>query len=178
MKIVTLSGSLRAASSNGALLRAVGAVAPDGVEVLHYTGLGGLPHFNPDLDAPELAPPPAVAEFRALLASADGFVVSTPEYVHGLPGAFKNALDWIVSSGEFSKKPVLIINASSSGGQFAQAALVEILSTMEARVLADATVVAPRARREMTKSGEIADAAVLNAIKIGVQALISALSAQ
>ena len=51
------------------------------------------------------------AAFRKLLAWADGFVVSTPEYVHGLPGSFKNALDWIVSSGEFSKKPVLITHA-------------------------------------------------------------------
>jgi NAD(P)H-dependent FMN reductase len=133
-RIVGLSGSLRAGSSNAALVRAAFALVPPATETVLYEGVGNLPHFNPDLDKEGDVPPPAVAELRALLRSADGFIVSVPEYAHGLPGAFKNALDWLVSSGELAHKPVLVLNASA-GGQRAQANLIETLTVIEARVL-------------------------------------------
>src|SRR5271169_5001096 len=129
MKIVGISGSLRVGSSNAVLLWTTATLVPEGVEVAVFEGIGGLPHFSPDLDTD--APPLAVREFRALLAAADGFLVSTPEYAHGVPGSLKNALDWVVSSGELYHKPVLLINASPSGGEWAQASLAETLTTME-----------------------------------------------
>src|SRR5262245_29573197 len=111
MKIVALCGSLRAGSSNEALLRAAAELAPSEMEIVFYDGLAGLPHFNPDLDTDE--PPAPVRALRDLFGSADGFVVSCPEYAHGVPGSLKNALDWMVSSGELGGKPIVLIDSSS-----------------------------------------------------------------
>ena len=110
VRLLAISGSLRAASSNTAILRAMAEPTPNGVEVILYRGLAGLPHFNPDLDDDGV--PPAVADFRAQLRAADGASISSQEYAHGVPGAFKNGLDWVVASGEFVDKPVALINAS------------------------------------------------------------------
>src|SRR5215210_7667841 len=96
MKIIAISGSLRRQSSNAALLRAAAGVAPDGIQVVMYDGLGELPHFNPDLDEEGSEPPARVRELRELLIGADAVLISSPEYAHGVPGAFKNMLDWLV----------------------------------------------------------------------------------
>src|SRR5437764_1175741 len=98
VRILAISGSLRAVSSNTALLRAAAALAPEGVEVELYGGLGDLPHFNPDLDDPDHKDrePAAVTDLRARVRSADGLLIAAPEYAHGVPGAMKNALDWLV----------------------------------------------------------------------------------
>jgi chromate reductase len=98
MRILAISGSLRAASSNTALLRAAAALAPEGMEVVLYGGLGDLPHFNPDLEG---AAPPAVIDLWARVREADGLLIACPEYAHGVPGAMKNALDWLVGGDEF-----------------------------------------------------------------------------
>jgi NAD(P)H-dependent FMN reductase len=137
MRILTISGSLRTASSNTALLRAAAMVAPAGIEVELYDGLGELPHFNPDLDGETV--PLAVQDLRARVAHADGIVFSVPEYAHGVPGSLKNALDWLVGSNEFVNKPVALFNASARG-VYAQASLTETLTVMTARVLAGVTV--------------------------------------
>jgi chromate reductase len=131
MKIIAICGSLRAQSSNLALLRAATNL---GIDVQIYEGLGSLPHFNPDDDAEGATPPPAVAELRKLLAEADGILISSPEYAHGVPGSLKNALDWLVSDGALVDKPVALINASPIGGEFARDSLVETLRTMNWRV--------------------------------------------
>jgi hypothetical protein len=117
VRILAVSGSLRAASSNTALLGATRALAPEGVEITLYDGLATLPHFNPDLDDLDAGTaPPEVANFRALLEASDGVLISSPEYAHGVPGAMKNAIDWVVSSGEIYEKPVALFNASMPGG--------------------------------------------------------------
>jgi chromate reductase len=131
MKIIAICGSLRAQSSNLALLRAAAKIA---AEVQIYDGLGKLPHFNPDDDAEGATLPAAVAELRAMLEDADGILISSPEYAHGVPGALKNALDWLVSDGALVDKPVAVINASPVGGEFARDSLVETLRTMNWRV--------------------------------------------
>src|SRR4029450_8065808 len=95
-RILAVSGSLRARSSNTAALAAASRVAPDGVLVQLYDGLATLPHFNPDHDEEGAEPPAPVAGLRTLIAGADGVLLSTPEYAHGLPGVLKNALDWLV----------------------------------------------------------------------------------
>ncbi len=135
MKIIAICGSLRAQSSNRALLRAAAKLAPEGMEITIYEGLAGLPHFNPDDDEEGGTPPPAVAELRSLLAAADGILISSPEYAHGVPGALKNALDWLVSDGALVDKPIALISASPVGGQYAQASLVETLTIMNWRVM-------------------------------------------
>ena len=107
-----VSGSLRSASGNSTLVRALAAVAPGGVTIESFDALGELPHFNPDLDGDGATPPPAVARWREAIRAADGLVISCPEYAHGVPGAFKNALDWLVGSGELMAKPIALLNAS------------------------------------------------------------------
>jgi NAD(P)H-dependent FMN reductase len=134
VKIVAISGSLRKNSSNAALLRAAVRVAPPGVDLVLYDGLGDLPHFNPDLDEEGSTPPAPVAALRSLLIDADAIVISSPEYAHGVPGVLKNMLDWLVSTGELVGKPVALWNASPPRGAYAQASLLETLRTMNWRV--------------------------------------------
>jgi len=98
MKILALSGSLRTFSIKTALLKAAAALVPEQVKLIIYDGLGGLPPFNPDQDTE--IPHVAVARFRCQLRESSGVIISTPEYAHGLPGVLKNALDWLVASGE------------------------------------------------------------------------------
>src|SRR5438067_13314305 len=132
MRILAISGSLRRDSSNATLLRAAAMIAPSGIDIVAYDGLGGLPHFNPDLD--EGAPPDIVARFRAEVARADALMISSPEYAHGVPGTLKNALDWLVGGVEINGKPVALVNASARA-TYAQASLQETLSVMGARVI-------------------------------------------
>ena len=137
MRFLAISGSLRSASSNTTLLRVAAAVAPAPIEVQLYEGLGDLPHFNPDLDG-EVALP-AVADFRAQLQQSDAVLICSPEYAHGVPGVLKNALDWVVGSGELLGKPVALLNAKPSA-TFAQASLTETLMVMMAKIDPDASI--------------------------------------
>ena len=142
LRVLAVSGSLRARSINTAVLAAAQALAPDGLTVTIYDGLGSLPHFNPDLDT--ATPPIAVAAWRAAVDAAGAVLICTPEYAHGLPGGLKNALDWLVSHEPFLNKPVAILNARP-GADYVQAALRETLSAMNARLLHDASVTLPLA---------------------------------
>jgi chromate reductase, NAD(P)H dehydrogenase (quinone) len=173
LRILAISGSLRAGSSNLALLRAAAAVAPEGMEVIFYEEIGTLPHFNPDLDGEGSVPPPPVKTFRVLLGQVDGVLISSPEYAHGLPGSLKNALDWIVSSGELTDKPVVLINASASGGHRAQASLMQTLRVMGANVLVDASLVEPFVGKKLTPGGEL-DPGAARALRASLDGLVRA----
>ena len=122
MKILAISGSLRASSSNTVMLRAAAALAPSTVKFTLFDGIGNLPHFNPDIDGETVSP--FVTDFRAALHTADAVIFSVPEYAHGVPGVLKNALDWVVGSGELAGKPVALFNPSARG-TYAQASLSE-----------------------------------------------------
>lgn len=171
MRILAISGSLRAASSNTEVLRAAALLAPDGVEVALYGGLGGLPHFNPDLDGD--APPAPVRDLRARVQGADALLVCSPEYAHGVPGSLKNALDWMVGSGELMAKPVGLVNAAPRGWH-AQASLTETLTVMTAVVPADACVAVPLAGRGLDAAGIAADAELSAALRGALAALLRA----
>jgi chromate reductase len=143
LKLVAISGSLRAGSANTALLRAALDLAPPGVELQLYDEVGELPHFNPDL---ETAPGAAVARWQALLLGCDGVLIACPEYAHGVPGAFKNALDWVVGTAGIEGLPVALINTAPRAVH-AQAALAEIIATMGWFIVDDACVTIPVARK-------------------------------
>jgi chromate reductase len=136
MQFVALSGSLRAASYNSALLRALAQLAPDGIKVRLFDEMGALPLFNPDL---ETSDPPVVARLRQQLVAADAVVIASPEYAHGVSGVMKNALDWMVGNESFVNKPVAVLNASPRASH-AMAALRETLGTMSARLIDPACV--------------------------------------
>ncbi len=139
MKILAISGSLRRASLNTALLRAAVRIAPPGIEVTLYRGLGELPLFNPDLEATGPAP---VAALREQILASDALLIASPEYAHGVTGAIKNALDWMVGNESFVNKPVALLNASPRATH-AQAALRETVSTMSARLVEEACITVP-----------------------------------
>jgi chromate reductase len=167
--IVAICGSLREGSSNAALLRAAASVAPDGVRFVPYESLGELPHFSPDLDADGSTPPEPVQRLRELLIGADAILISSPEYAHGVPGSFKNMLDWLVSTGELVGKPVAVLNAAPVGGGYAQNAILETLQTMNWRVVDEACRIEPFVRRK----GALDDEA-LQSLRDAVNALVAA----
>jgi NAD(P)H-dependent FMN reductase len=164
LKILAISGSLRAKSFNTALLHAAIGLAPDHMEILIYDGLGSLPYFNSELDTDNS--PGAVMDWRKQLKEADGVLICTPEYAHGVPGVLKNALDWIVSSGELVNKPTAVISASPSpdGGDKAYASLVQTLSVMTAEIVEGATMLIPGVSSKLNSLGEITDPATAQAL--------------
>ena len=130
-KIMAISGSARKNSANLRLIKAIDEMTREKFDTTVFEGLTDLPHFNPDLDNDN--PPEPVNSFRELLKSSDGILICTPEYAMGVPGTLKNALDWTVSSGEFSGKPVALITASTSGLK-AHESLLDTLQVIDARI--------------------------------------------
>jgi chromate reductase, NAD(P)H dehydrogenase (quinone) len=170
-RVLLISGSTRAASSNTALLRTAVAAAPNGVEAVLYGGLAELPHFNPDDDREPL--PSAVAELRSAIAGADAVLFCTPEYAGTLPGSMKNLLDWTVGGTELSDKPVAWVNAAADGrrGLGAQATLETVLGYVQTAVVADACRHVPVPPGAVGADGLIADESTRAAIADVLQAL-------
>lgn len=175
MRILAISGSLRKMSYNSAVLRAAKSLAPCEVEIAIFEELGEIPLFNPDLgDGSSF---PAVSSLRKQIAECDAFLVASPEYVHGVPGVLKNALDWVVGTGELDGKPVGIINATPAldGAQWAQAGLIEILNVMSAnRVVPGAVLKLDAVRKRINEQGEIIDLHALDSIKKCIETLANA----
>jgi chromate reductase, NAD(P)H dehydrogenase (quinone) len=129
-KVLAICGSTRQQSVNHRFIKAITVLAASYFEVLLFDGLSALPHFNPDENKEQVSAP--VARFRQLLNEADGVLICTPEYAHGVPGTLKNAIDWTVSSNEFSGKPTMLVTAATDGS-FAHKALLETLRVIEAK---------------------------------------------
>ncbi|MEO7963017.1 MAG: NADPH-dependent FMN reductase [Gemmatimonadaceae bacterium] len=170
VKVLAISGSLRARSSNMEVLKAAALLAPPSMSFTFYEGLGQLPHFNPDLDAIGAVLPPSVQALRAAVKSADALLISSPEYAHGVPGSLKNALDWLVSGHEMVGKPIGLLTASrySTHGP---ASLAETLRTMSTRLVNGACVVVPLDGRRLDAAGTIADAELTDVLRVALRAL-------
>lgn len=170
MKVLGISGSLRKASINSALLRAAGRLAPPGVELMVLNGLGELPLFNPDLEASSPLP---VRALHAAVAEADALLFASPEYAHGVTGTIKNALDWLVSFEPFVGKHVAVLNASPRA-HHADAALREILKTMSAAIVEPASLSIPLLGAKLDEHGMVEDPAVSSAVTTCLDALRNA----
>lgn len=168
MRILAISGSLRAASSNSRVVAALPLLAPEGVEVVVAGGLGDLPHFNPDLDGEP--PPPAVAAFRAQLLAADALVICSPEYARGVAGAMKNGLDWMVSVVGFYGTPVALLNAAPRA-HHAQAHMRETLSIITGAYVEAASITLPIAPGEASAEEMARDPAFAEPLRRMLQAL-------
>jgi chromate reductase, NAD(P)H dehydrogenase (quinone) len=155
LQILAISGSLRAISSNLAALQAAKILAAPAIDIKLYSGLANLLHFNPDLDCEPF--PQEVISLRQQIRSCDGIIISSPEYAHGVPGSFKNALDWLVSSVEFPGKPVALINTNPRA-TIALNSLREILVTMSAQIIEPANLTLNLAGRGLDAAGIVADA--------------------
>jgi NAD(P)H-dependent FMN reductase len=172
-KLLLISGSLRGGSTNSATLRTAAALAPAGVEVEIYDGMGRLPHFNPDDDpADGVDLDVEVAALRAALGAADALLLSTPEYAGALPGSFKNLLDWTVGGGQMDAMPTAWINVSGaaapSGGADAHDSLRKVLGFTGAQIVEDAVLRLPLARGDVGENGLVtppeARAAIVEAV--------------
>ena len=138
MRVLGLSGSLRRDSHNRALLRAAAAALPPGAELVEWDRLAELPAYDEDLDTAPVPEP--VRALREAVAGADAILIATPEYNASLPGALKNALDWIsrpFATNPLRGKPAAVVGASTGlfGAVWAQAEARNVLSTIGAQVL-------------------------------------------
>ena len=165
MKIIGLSGSLRRASLNTALLRAAAGLMPSGAELTVET-LHGIPLYDGDLEAAE-GIPPAVAALKDRIAAADALLMVTPEYNNSIPGVFKNAIDWLSrppadAARIFAGRKVALIGASPGGfgTVMAQAHWSPVLRTLETRPWWEGRLLVSRAGAVFDAQGELTDAAV------------------
>jgi NAD(P)H-dependent FMN reductase len=176
LNVLAIAGSLRAESVNASLVRAIAALTLEGTRIVIYRGLGRLPLFSPDLDGE--TPPPEVTNLRSRLRAADAVLICTPEYAYGMPGSLKNALDWLVSSGELYRKPVAALSAAPSdmGGARALAWLRETLAAQGATVPEEASFAVPFIRQHL-HGDALADDALASKLRGALAALKRAVSA-
>ncbi|HEF5872952.1 TPA: NAD(P)H-dependent oxidoreductase [Burkholderia cenocepacia] len=171
LDIVALCGSLRAQSCNAALLDAAALVAPRGMRIARFDRLGEFPLFNPDIEYPT---PAAVRDLIDRLNAADGVLIASPEYAHGVTGVMKNALDWIVGGEAIVYKPVAVLNASPRATH-ADAALRETLSVMSARIVEPASIALPILGSRLDAAGIAAHPSFASALVDAMRALGAAI---
>jgi NAD(P)H-dependent FMN reductase len=174
-RFLLVSGSLRAGSTNSAVLRTVRGLLPLGMEGVAYDGLGTLPHFNPDNDGTSV--PVQVADLRAAIHSATAVLFCTPEYAGGLPGSFKNLLDWTIGDdqpGSIYEKPVAWINASPRGAWAAHEELRRVLGYAHASIVEEACCDVPVSSSAIGGDGVINDPDAGDRIRRSLMALAGA----
>jgi chromate reductase len=175
ISLLLVSGSLRAGSTNAAVLRTAEALTPEGVKTVVYSGMAELPHFNPDDDTEGQPLHPAVAAMRDSVARADSLLICTPEYAGALPGALKNLLEWTVGDAGTYEKPVGWINAAGpaapTGAADAHESLRKVLGYVGADVVETACRRIPVTRQDVAEDGLIANSESRAAIQMTVTAL-------
>ncbi|HTE44535.1 MAG TPA: NADPH-dependent FMN reductase [Gemmatimonadaceae bacterium] len=154
-QVLVVLGSLQARSSNGTLARALLSHLGGGVSITFTRALYDLPPFNADVEAG--TPPAVVGVWREELAAADIVLFATPEYAFGIPGSLKNALDWVVGTGEFVGKRVALLGVSTmgSGASFALEALDRTIRVMSAEVIGMLSV--GHVRGKLDENGQVSD---------------------
>ena len=165
VRLVGISGSLRAGSFNTALLRAAQTVAPPDVE-LTAGSIRDIPLYDGDVERDEGLPASVVA-LKDQIAAADGLILFTPEYNNGIPGVFKNAIDWLSRpssdiSRVFGGRPVAILGASPGGFGtiLCQAAWLPVLNTLGVDHWAGERLMVARAGEAFSPEGDLVDEAV------------------
>jgi chromate reductase, NAD(P)H dehydrogenase (quinone) len=171
--VLFVSGSLRRASYNTALLRAAAHALPSGVGQVWLDGLAALPPYGEDDDAERV--PAAVERLRRTIAAAGAILIATPEYNGSIPGGLKNAVDWAsrpFPDNAWRDKPVAVIGASTGifGAVWAQAELRKSLGIAGARVL-DAELAVGTAHDAFLPSGALRDPALASGLRDVVAAL-------
>ena len=162
MRLVGVSGSLRAASYNSALLRAAQAMTPDGVELIEGS-IRGIPLYDGDVERDQ-GLPEAVVALKDLIAGSDGLLLFTPEYNNGIPGVFKNAIDWLSRPASdiergFGGRPVAVLGASPGplGTVMSQAAWLPVLRTLGTAPWFGGRMMVPHAGSAFDADGQLTD---------------------
>ena len=167
MKIVAFAGSLRKGSFNKSLLRAAKEDAPEGMEIEIFD-LAAIPLFNADLEAE--GDPERVTEFKEAIKKADGILIATPEYNHGMTGVIKNAIDWAsrpAKDAPIAGKPAGILGASPgrTGTVRSQEQLRQSLKSVNVHCMALPEFLLPRAREKFDEKGKLIDDSTRNHLK-------------
>lgn len=174
INIIAISGSLKSTSANTNILKTLVKMAPENVIIKIASNVDALPHFNPEIKE-EI---PSVFNFRQKLKEADGVIFSTPEYAFGVPGVLKNALDWLVSSGELNEKPVAAISASPlfSGGDKALASLLLTLKALGTNMNTDSSLSIGNIKNKMNEASEIIDEETIKSLEYILNSLLKTIS--
>jgi chromate reductase, NAD(P)H dehydrogenase (quinone) len=174
-KIAAICGSTRASSTNLNLIKAIVELTKDRFEITIFEGIGELPHFNPDNNNENISA--KVIAFRQLISTADAVIICTPEYAHGIPGSLKNAIDWTVSTNEFSQKPVALITASTEG-TYAHKAMLETLRVIEAKNIDKQNLLIQFAKTKINVESQITDETTLDEVIKLIQNLEKSITEQ
>jgi len=176
MKFLAIPGSIRTASYNVALLKAMSELTSNDTTVTVYDGLKDIPIFNPN--STDAAIPVAVADLMLKIKAADGVIISTPEYIYSVSGVLKNALDWLVSTGVLISKPVVSTSVSTSplGAVRSHSALVLILHAMNASVVVDGSMNVPCVDKKFDEKFLLTDDFTKQAIAVSLAALEQAVN--
>jgi len=167
IRLLTLSGSLRPQSSSRKILQIATSLMSGEVAIDDTADISALPHFDGSDK-----PPPAVIAFLRQIQQADAVLICIPEYAFGVPGSFKNALDWTVGSGEFSQKPVAYITAASVGER-AHESLGYTLTAMGSVITGSLRI--PFIRAKLTPEGTLKDPALQESLREVVNALLQSI---
>jgi chromate reductase len=175
MRVLAISGSLREASNNTALLRALREEAPSGVEVELWQGLKEIPPYDADDDV--TPGPDTVEAFRDLVRGADAVFFATPEYNSSIPGALKNALDWAsrpLATNAFRNKPVAVVSTSAGafGAVWSAAELRKVLGAMGARVT-DVELAVGHADEKFDEDGRLVDGEIRHTLRDALDTLLA-----
>lgn len=170
MRIAAISGSLKSTSSNTNILRAVAMLAPENVSIKIIEGIDTLPYFSPEREE-DIA---SVNHFRQQIKTAEGVIISTPEYAFGIPGVLKNALDWLVSSGELNEKPVTAISVSPGylGADKALASLLLTLTALGTNMHLTSSLSIGSIQNKMNETGAVTDQQTMKALELILKDLI------
>jgi chromate reductase len=170
IRLLGISGSLRLASFNTALLRTAQASLPPETG-LELKTLHGIPLYDGDVEAQDRIPP-SVSALKSAIIAADGLLLATPEYNNGIPGVFKNAIDWLSRPSSdiprvFGAKPVALIGASGGGfgTVLSQAAWLPVLKSLRTNVWTGGRVLVSRASTAFGEDGLLKDAAAQDQLR-------------
>jgi chromate reductase len=171
ISILAISGSIRERSSNTNILHAIATIVAKNVSYKIYEDIDKFPHFNPDTEEGNIY----VADFRKQLKAVDAVIICTPEYAFGVPGVLKNALDWVVSSGELNEKPIAAISASPmySGGDKAMASLLLTLKALGTKFTEKSSLSIAAITKKTNEHGEVTDTETINQLKLLIDELIN-----
>lgn len=168
IKIIAVSGSLRASSSATRVLEALQTRFEAYGSYFLFKGLAAIPPFDDANNTPI-----EVSVWRQHLQEADAVLICSPEYAFGIPGALKNAIDWTVASGEWVNKPIALITAATSGEK-AHAAWLDVFKALSANITPERSVLISHVRAKIDDNGNIIDPAATEAVETLVKELVRA----
>jgi chromate reductase, NAD(P)H dehydrogenase (quinone) len=176
VRVLTVCGSIQPFSANRAAIDVAHSYLRRrrDVEIDDYADLARIPPLDAALDEPG----PVVTAWRRRIGRSEAVLIAAPEYAGALAGTIKNALDWIVGSGELYLKPVAVISAGTTGGPFARQMLIQTLTWQGAHVVAQVGIAAPRAKSDadgrLTDDATIAEIERLTAVLVDAPTLDAA----